>query len=313
MKKLLLPFVCGLISAFCLNAQTVQSQIVQGGGTGPFKALVAADASLPDFTIYRPGDIQRAVDSSGRLPVILYANGACANNNQQMRYLLSEVASHGYIAIAIGPYDEADVTENWNNVFSGKPQKQTGPLKETYASQLLEALDWITKQNADEKSEYYHTADLDNVVAMGQSCGGAQALAVSYDPRIKTLIMMNSGMGGMSMAGASEKCYNNLHSPVLFLNGGPTDIAYENAKADFGKVSGQLCVMVSTTDGHHGTYYKDYGGEYGTVVLKWLDWQLKGKIGQCGIFLDREYFKMRFPQWSLSVKGQAKENLHNSR
>lgn len=35
------------------------------------------------------------------MPVILYANGGCANNNVEMRNLLNEVASFGYVAAAI--------------------------------------------------------------------------------------------------------------------------------------------------------------------------------------------------------------------
>ena len=39
------------------NAQTVQKQIVEEGGTGPFKSEVVGDASCPGFTVYRPQNL----------------------------------------------------------------------------------------------------------------------------------------------------------------------------------------------------------------------------------------------------------------
>ncbi len=106
-----------MISSQLLSAQTVKTHMVEGGGTGPYKAEIVQDASLPTHTIYRPKDMAAAVRDQGRLPVIVYANGACLNNNVQMRLLLSEVASHGYLAIAIGPYDEENTVEEWKSVL----------------------------------------------------------------------------------------------------------------------------------------------------------------------------------------------------
>ena len=99
------------------NAQTAQKQIVEEGGTGPFKSEVVGDESCPGFTVYRPQNLMEVVAKQGALPVIVYANGACFNNNVEMRLLLSEVASYGYVAAAIGPYDEEDVMAQWRGVL----------------------------------------------------------------------------------------------------------------------------------------------------------------------------------------------------
>lgn len=115
MKKsiLLLTMACAMITGTQLcHAQTIKSQIIENGGTGIYKAEVIADSTCPRFTIYRPQNLKAAVRAEEKLPIILYANGGCANNNVEMRYLLSEVASHGYVAIAIGPYDEEDPMKN---------------------------------------------------------------------------------------------------------------------------------------------------------------------------------------------------------
>src|SRR5262252_474499 len=44
-------------------------------GTGPFKAVMAEDPSLPDHTLYYPVNMT----SAGKLPVITWGNGACLN------------------------------------------------------------------------------------------------------------------------------------------------------------------------------------------------------------------------------------------
>ena len=344
MKKL---FGCLALFSLCIgmNAQTEKSQIIENGGSGDYPAIVVADASLPTHTVYRPQDLKAAVKKEGKLPVIVYANGACFNNNVEMRLLLNEVASHGYIAIAIGPYDEESTVEQWKRVLFGNYPKgkdvvlatgerypePTAEQKEeariaqeaaraaaekaakkkkkaepepfhTYPKQLLEALDWITDQNADPKSEYYHMIDLDKVAAMGQSCGGAQVLAVAHDPRIKTCVMLNTGIGDMEMSGASKECLNSVHTPMFYMIGGPTDIAHQNANKDFERLQDVPVVMFNSHDGHNGTYYEEFGGPYAVVATRWLDWQLKGMAFKSAIFLDDDYAKMVFPTWTFQRK-----------
>lgn len=343
MKKLLLSAMLFAASTGLVNAQTVQKQIVEEGGTGPFKSEVVGDASCPGFTVYRPQNLQQVVAQKGALPVIVYANGACFNNNVEMRLLLSEVASYGYVAAAIGPYDESDVMAQWRGVLKSaypatkgkvvmangeeikpltaeeikaqqeaqakmmaqatkkakKAAKQpAAPQFSTYPKMLLEVLDWLTEQNAAAGSEYYHCLDLQRVAAMGQSCGGAQVLAIAYDPRIRTCVMLNTGIGDMEMMGATKECLKNLHTPMFYMIGGPADIAYANAQKDYERIADDIpVVMLNSKDGHSGTYYEAHGGNYAKAVVKWLDWQLKGQVGQSALFLDDEYLKLKFPEW----------------
>ena len=346
MKKLLMSAMIVAASVGAMNAQTSQKQIVEEGGTGPYKSEVVGDASCPAFTIYRPQNLNDLVAKQGALPVIVYANGACFNNNVEMRLLLSEVASYGYVIAAIGPYDEEDVMAQWRGVLKSaypetkgevimangekilpltpeeikarqeqqakqrelaaknakknkkKQQAAQVPAFQTYPKMLLEVLSWLTDQNATKGSEYYHCLDLDHVAAMGQSCGGAQVLGVAHDPRIKTCVMLNSGIGDMEMMGSTKECLKNLHQPMFYMIGGPGDIAYANAQKDYERIADNIpVVMLNSKDGHSGTYYEKYGGNYAKAVIKWLDWQLKGKVGQSALFLDDEYLKMKFPEW----------------
>jgi len=346
MKKLLMSAMIVAASVGAMNAQTSQKQIVEEGGTGPYKSEVVGDASCPAFTIYRPQNLNGLVAKQGALPVIVYANGACFNNNVEMRLLLSEVASYGYVIAAIGPYDEEDVMAQWRGVLKSaypetkgevimangekilpltpeeikarqeqqakqrelaaknakknkkKQQAAQVPAFQTYPKMLLEVLSWLTDQNATKGLEYYHCLDLDHVAAMGQSCGGAQVLGVAHDPRIKTCVMLNSGIGDMEMMGSTKECLKNLHQPMFYMIGGPGDIAYANAQKDYERIADNIpVVMLNSKDGHSGTYYEKHGGNYAKAVIKWLDWQLKGKVGQSALFLDDEYLKMKFPEW----------------
>ena len=354
--KRLIACAAAAIAAACTLclAQTEQSQVIEDGGTGPYKSVAVGDASLPTHMIYRPQNLEYCVQQEGRLPVLLYANGACANNSLEMSRLLSEVASYGYIVIAIGPYEDMPDDKfynQWKGVVRGwypetkkvaimgngerltpyteaelaaqaaqqeaerkaaeaaakkaRGKKAAAPAPQpfrTYAKQLLEAMDWITDQNADPKSEYYHMVALDKVAAMGQSCGGAQVLAVAHDPRIKTCMIFNSGIGEMSMSGASKENLANLHTPMLYLNGGTADVAFPNANGDYGRIEDLPVVKISTLDGHHGTYYEAHAGAYAVAARMWLNWQLKGKVADSALFMNDEYIKTLHPDWTFERK-----------
>ena len=353
MKKLFAIAAAFLAAGLVGLAQTQQEQVIEEGGTGPWKAVAVGDAGLPTHTIYRPKDLKAYVDENGKIPVLLYANGACANNSLEMSRLLSEVASYGYLVLAIGPYEDMPDDKfyaQWKGVVRGwypetkevaimgngerltpytqaelaaraaeqeaarkaeeaaakknkgkKAAPAPAPFR-TYARQLLEAMDWITDQNANAQSEYYHLVDLDQVAAMGQSCGGAQVLAVAHDPRIKTCMIFNSGIGEMSMSGASKESLANLHTPMLYINGGVADVAYENANGDYGRIKELPVVKISTLDGHHGTYYEKHAGAFAVVARMWLNWQLKGKLGDSALFLNDEYGKALYPDWTFDRK-----------
>ena len=351
-KKLFALAAVILAAGAVCSAQTKYSQVIENGGTGDYKSVAIGDEGLPTHMIYRPQNLKAYYAENGKIPVLLYANGACVNNSLEMSRLLSEVASYGYICIAIGPYqdmpDDAFYAQ-WRGVVRGNypeskvnaimgngerltpyteaeraqqaaereaarqaaartnrnrtPQPAPQQQFRTYGRQLLEALDWLTDQNANEESEYYHMIDLDHVAAMGQSCGGAQVLSIAHDPRIKTCLIFNSGIGEMEMSGASKKNLANLHTPMLYINGGKVDVAYNNANGDWGRIADNIPVVkISTLDGHHGTYYEKNAGAFAVVARKWLNWQLKGQVGDSALFMNEEYEKTFYPEWTFDRK-----------
>jgi hypothetical protein len=285
MKQISLILIATILSTSSI-AQIVQTKIVDNGGTGPYSAIVAKDASLPDFAIYRPQNLENAALAESKLPIVLFANGACVNSSLEYERLLTEVASHGYVIIAIG---ELQMTSN------------SRPAVEVDASLLLDALNWITVQAGDINSEYYNRVDINKISGAGHSCGGSQVISLADNAAFKSYIILNSGMGDMSMAGATPASLQNYHAPVLYIVGGETDVAYSNALLDYSRIDHvEVTLSNLINGGHSGTFWDPYGGSNAQMMLKWLDWRFKNATENCAVFLDNDLSE--FPGWELFSK-----------
>lgn len=267
--------------------------IVENGGTGPNPAIVTEDAGLPGMTIYRPADLSCFGAGQG-LPVLLWGNGACANTTQEHKNFLNEIASHGYIVLGIG-------------LLSQIEQRDEASRQPTQSSQLLAALDWIVTQNTSPGSPYEGKIDASNVAAMGMSCGGLQAIEISGDPRIRTSVVCNSGVlpspsPMKGMPAVTKEDLAKYHGPVLYIIGGPSDIAYKNAMDDFARVNHVPFVMTNLDVGHGGTYGQPHGGEFTRVALSWLNWQLKGRTEESSMFLGEDNELSRGSKWTVKTK-----------
>ena len=271
---------------FTCNAQVERSKIVDEGGSGPYPAFAVTESTLRNFVIYRPQNLHESVKKSGQLPVIIFANGGCSDTSLEYERILTELASHAYIVIALGEMLDS---------FDDRPQN-TAPN-----SMIIEGLDWISAQAQSKNSEYFQMADLRNVAFAGHSCGGAQILAVANDPRVDTFMMFNSGMGEMTMADASKASLQNVHVPIIYIVGGQTDIAAANAELDYQYISHVPVALANLPNGgHSGTFNQAYGGTFGKLALVWLDWRLKNKVANAAIFLDKD--SASFTDWQLKAK-----------
>lgn len=247
------------------SAETKKIRVVEDGGTGAYKAIMYTDDSLPTHTVFRPDNLS-AITKENKLPIIVWGNGACANSPWEHINYLSEVASHGFLTIAIGPM----------------PQEGERGSGRSEASQLLDAIDWAIEQNNNANSPLYNKIDTSKIAVSGMSCGGLQTLEVAPDPRVTTAIVLNSGILGSpgsgmpGMPGLSKDDLSKLHTPVLYLLGGESDIAYNNGMDDFERIN-HVPVFVANMDvGHGGTYSQPHGGEFARVATAWYKWQLKG-------------------------------------
>lgn len=186
-----------------------QMKVIEYGGTGRQKAIAVREKSLPDFVVYRP------LRMRGKMPVLVFCNGGCMDTSIGYENMLSDIASHGYIVIAIGEMQ----------MFAQHDKDQHTP-----SSMVKKALDWISLQSSNPSSPYHNNIDANRIAAAGHSCGGAQVLANAADSRLKTYIILNAGMGKMTMADANAKSLKNLHAPILYIVGGTSDVAWSNAR-----------------------------------------------------------------------------------
>ena len=166
---------------------------------------------------------------------------------------------------------------------------------------VVDAINWLVRQEKLKSSDYYKAIDVKNIALSGHSCGGAQAIANCANTRVKTLLIMNAGMGGMSMGGASPNTLNSLHCPLIYMTGGPDDVAYGNAQADFGKVKVKVAWADLSNAGHGGTYGAAHGGEFGRIAIKWMDWHLKGMKQNARLFLKPDLTGFS-RNWSINTR-----------
>lgn len=268
----------------------VKQKTIDNGGSGNYKAIATEEKSFKDAVIYKPLDLKAAATEEGKLPVLVWANGGCNDTSLPHERMLNEVASHGYIVIALGSMQE---------------RIDDRPLKKSPNEQITQAMDWITSEASKKRSKYFDLVDLDKIAVAGQSCGGAQALFASGDPRVKTTVMVNSGMGDISMSGASRQSLATLHAPILYMPGGESDIAYANAVKDYDRINHVFAAFANhLTAGHEGDYKQPFGGSFARMLTAWLDWQLKGDAS-CGDIFTKNRLD-NFPEWTMRSKDASK-------
>jgi predicted alpha/beta-hydrolase family hydrolase len=269
------------------------SRTIEDGGTGPFKALMATDSTLATHTIFRPQDL-RPFGKKAKLPIIVWGNGACANSPWEHVNFLSEVASHGFLVIAIGPMPAVG--------------QRGGPGGPTQSALLTDAINWAIAQNGDKTSPYYNKLDATKIAASGMSCGGLQALEVAPDPRLTTVMVCNSGIlgnpgGGMGgMPRLAKEHLAKLHTPTIYLLGGERDIAYNNGMDDFRRINHVPVFAANLNVGHGGTYSRPHGGDFAIVATAWFQWQLKGDRQAAKMFTGEVCGVAKMEGWKVEKK-----------
>lgn len=250
---------------------------------------IVSAPGLPTHTLYYPVD-----NVADPLPVLIWGNGACTNAGRMFEKTLKKVASHGFAVVAVGPF-EAD----------SEAGRATG-------SQMVDAIDWLETAPILPGSKS-RTLDTSRIAIMGQSCGGLMTIEASGDPRIDTIGVINSGTfpageQPISMSSADKDTLKSIHTSTLYINGGPTDIAFENSNDDYTRIEGvPLFYGVMEGAGHMATHRHANGGRFAEVITAWLEWQLKDDTdagnwfvgANCGLCID--------PQWTVQRKNIASD------
>jgi hypothetical protein len=267
------------------------TRTVEDGGTGPYSAVMVTDSTLTTHTIFRPKDLS-VFGKNNKLPIIAWGNGACANSPWEHVNFLSEVASHGFLVIAIGPMPQ---------------QGQRGGGRST-SSQLIDAINWAIAQNSDKTSQYYNKIDNTKIAVSGMSCGGLQTLEVAPDPRVTTVMICNSGIlstpgsGMPGMPNLKKDQLEKLHSPAIYILGGESDIAYNNGMDDFRRINHVPVFAANLNVGHGGTYGRPHGGDFAKVATAWFQWQLKEDKEAAKMFVGDPCRVAQMPGWKVEKK-----------
>ena len=302
------------------------------GGAGPYKAVLTGDPGLPTHAIYRPRDL-RPFTAQNPMPIVAFANGGCRNTSGEFRNMLSELASHGFLVVAVGPAGNA--------VVMGSEER----TNTTNAAQLLDGVTWAIAENSRAEGPYYHRLATTKVAVTGQSCGAQLAVDVSTDPRVATTIAMSQGINmnppatgavnatgrgpGRGPAVAQDKRYapyapalvrspedpapaprpnraevlGKLHAPILYITGGDTDSGHRSASLNYAASDGAPAAHAWQPVGHYpATYREPNGGAFAQAAAAWLNWQLKGDKEAAKVFLGTDCGLCKDPKWTLQKK-----------
>jgi hypothetical protein len=263
-------------------------------------------ASLPDHVVYRPANLNAL--GRTRLGLYIFGNGGCSDDGGSSRLHLLEIASHGYLAIAPGRiFSGPGITPRPAPAPAAQPAPAPALSARTSYKELMWAMDWALAQNANPNSPYHKRIDPNAIAASGFSCGGVQALRVGADPRVKTVVAMNTGLfTGPSLLpemDVPKSALNALHTPVFYLLGGETDIAFPNGSDDVKRINHVPVFYANLLGvGHGGTYWEPNGGKAAAAVVAWLNWQLRGDKSAARNFVGKDCTLCTDKAWSVEKK-----------
>lgn len=288
-------------------------------GSGPFKAIMTTDPSLPEHVIYHPANLEAA----GKLPIVSWGNGACMHAGNRFRTFLTEIASHGFLVISAGRLEEAALEVGpQENPAVRRPGDAPPPpaipvdpnsarARRSTLDHMRQAIDWAVAQNAEASSRFRGRLDTTKIAVAGQSCGGGLATRLAADPRVTTVGVFNSGTrlsapaaGNAPDPAASRALLDAVHTPILYVTGDAEhDIAFAGGQDSFNYLT-KVPVFLAWQDRlqHIGTYGAPGGGSLGRIAVAWFAWQLKGDAQAARMFKGRDCTLCTDATWHVARK-----------
>ena len=269
MKRIIALSIFLFITVSSLGQNLVDGWIVEDGGAGTHKAMITLYEEIPGCVIYRPISISSAV-SKTTLPIVLFRPDQ--EHSAGFERFLTEIASFGYIVIAEGSYryenDELRV------------------LVPSDGSFLKDAMDILRSYSEKKGNVFSGSLDFTNIAYISRFPDESTPLY----PQADTYIYLD--------ASASA-----LRNPALYVVGSKDEIKYKKALSDLEHSGKTFTALASLPIGGEGTYAESYGGSYSTIVLQWLEWQLKGKNWSRKIFTGEECICM-YSGWEIEYRNE---------
>jgi hypothetical protein len=247
----------GVFTGTCTESEGAGRSV---SGSGPHDVVIETNSEdgIRCGTIFRPADLGGAE----KYPIFVWGEGGCSQNGLSNQAAMGEIASWGYFIVADG-------TPGGENACQGR---QNGAA-------FLDYITWAIAENDKPCSAYYQSLDTTKIAADGFSCGGLMAENVAGDRRFTAIGITSSGL-----TGPNNNLWDSMHAPFKIMNGGSSDIAYQNGLNDYAAISSRgipILYFAKSSAGHGG----DLGqarGDFNLVNLAWLNWQLKGDEGATG-------------------------------
>lgn len=243
------------------------------------------------YTVYRPAEFR---PGDRELPVLVFGNGGCRPSANPYIAAHTLLAAHGFVVVAVGPWDEPDGDVNGT----------------AHPEVLLDGITWAEKENKRPGSPLRNRIDTDRVAVAGTSCGGIEALVAGTDPRVMSVASFNSGFHADGKLGYGREELRNLHTPTLFVDGGPDDTAYDNNHVSY-DLADVPAVRASNADAGHSGFWRglragDTDGtiheEAVTVLVQWLDFTLNGNQAARDYFLGADCGLCAVDGWDVTSK-----------
>src|SRR5688572_7006051 len=118
----------------CIGLAAVSAQQVGApSGTGPYPAIAESRAELPRHTFYRPVELPRA-----SMPLYVWGNGGCSANGLAHAAYLRQIASQGYVIVALGTAGGANGGAAGGAARGAAAAPADNATDPTQASQMIE-------------------------------------------------------------------------------------------------------------------------------------------------------------------------------
>lgn len=257
---------------------------------GAYEVVSEPAFGSPGHVVVRPANLD-PFPRRDTLPVIAWGNGGCAIDSRAFMGFMQTVASHGFVVIGTA-------------AIEGAPRRQAN------ADDMRGAIDWAAKENARDGAPLKGKMALDQVAAMGSSCGGFMSIELGADPRVKTIGVFNSGVTRRDPNAPPPfpipdvAALAKLHGPVLLVNGHDTDFMMETSKATYDWLEAKPAFYGARHGaGHSATFFHPGGGEFANVAWSWAAWQLKGDKKAGAMFVGNDCGLCKDSNWDVESKG----------